>query len=262
MEREPDLGRKPLSLDNTGGSLLPDNAGDGLRWLDLIPVLVFTVVGIMLIVASLIVLTRSNRAFVHDNLETISLLATLAVYLAFGAGLAAGLRRLRAPLAYLGLRWPAARDVGLVLLLIVPWYLGIVVVSVLASLAFNGGRVLQGNSRLLFIQRPHGTTLLLLALLVTAVAAPICEEIFFRGMLFRLLRRRMPLSAAVVLSAIAFGLAHASPAISWALLPVFVYMGIVLAAVYARTGRLTNTILLHGLNNALVTIAAFNLAVR
>jgi CAAX protease family protein len=261
MERYPGLRRKPLSSDNSGGSLSPDDPG-GLRWLDLIPVLVFTILGIILIVATLIVLARSNRAFYRANLETISLLATLAVYLAFGAGLAAGMKRLRAPLAYLGLRWPAARDVGLVLLLIVPWYLGIIVVSVLASVVFNGGRVLQGNSRLLFIQRPHGTTLLLLALLVTAVAAPICEEIFFRGMLFRLLRRRMPLSAAVVLSAIAFGLAHASPAISWALLPVFVYMGIVLAALYARTGLLSNTILLHGLNNALVTIAAFNLAVR
>ena len=45
------------------------------------------------------------------------------------------------------------------------------------------------------------------ALLVTAVAAPLCEEAFFRGMVFRLLSTRVPVWAAVVLSAAAFGLA-------------------------------------------------------
>ena len=104
--------------------------------------------------------------------------------------------------------------------------------------------------------------MLLLALLVTAVAAPICEEVVFRGMLFRLLRHRFPLWAAVLASAVAFGLAHANPAISPALLPTFMYMGIVLALVYVRTGWLTNTILLHSANNALITLAAFTVAIR
>src|SRR5438876_123004 len=99
--------------------------------------------------------------------------------------------------------------------------------------------------------------LLPLALLVTAVAAPLCEEVFFRGMLFRLLRTRVPLWAAVLLSAIAFSLAHASPAVSAALLPTFMYMGTVLAVIYARTGWLTNTILLHGLSNATATVLVF-----
>ena len=74
---------------------------------------------------------------------------------------------------------------------------------------------------------PLALGLLLLALLVTAVAAPICEELFFRGMLFRLLRERTFLSVAVIVSGLAFGLAHASPAVSLALLPTFVFMGIV-----------------------------------
>jgi membrane protease YdiL (CAAX protease family) len=68
--------------------------------------------------------------------------------------------------------------------------------------------------------------------------------------------------AAVLVSAIAFGLAHASPAISLALLPTFMFMGIVLALVYVRTGWLTNSILLHGLSNAVATIVAFNVALR
>src|SRR5919201_2028813 len=92
---------------------------------------------------------------------------------------------------------------------------------------------------------------------VTAAAAPVCEEIFFRGMLFRLLESRTALWLAVLGSALAFGAAHASPAVSLALLPTFVYMGVVLALLYVRTGWLTNTILLHSLNNAVVTIVAF-----
>ncbi len=240
----------------------PPPTEERLRWLDLIPVLVCTILGVVLVFVLLVVLARLDRAFSRANLETIALSATLGVYLAFGAGIVVALRRLRAPLAFLGLRWPTLRDLGLTLALVVPWYIGIAVVSALSSVAFNGGQVVPGNSRQLFVEHPRGLGILVLALLVTAVAAPLCEEAFFRGMLFHLLRRRAPLWAAVLLSAIAFGLAHASPAVSLALLPVFAYMGIVLALVYAWTGSLTNTVLLHALNNAVGTVAVYTLLAR
>jgi membrane protease YdiL (CAAX protease family) len=240
----------------------PPPAPERLRWFDLVSVIVFTVLGIILVFAAVVGLAGTNRSFYRANIETISLTATLAIYLAVGAGIAVGLRRLRDPLSFLGLRWPTPRDLGLTLLLLVPWYIGIAVVTALSSAAFNGGRLVQSNSRLIFVQRPNGVGLLLLALLVTAVAAPICEEIFFRGMLFRLLRTRVPLWAAVLVSAVAFGLAHASPVVSLALLPTFMFMGIVLALVYIRTGWLTNSILLHGLSNAIATVVAFNVAIR
>jgi membrane protease YdiL (CAAX protease family) len=240
----------------------PRPVEDQLRWLDLIPVLVFTVLGIILVFAVLAALARLNRPFYRANLETVALTATLGVYGSFGAGIAVALRRLRAPLRFLGLHWPTARDLGLTLLLILPWYVGLSVVAALSAAVLNGGRLVEGNSRQLFIQHPGGIGTLLLALLVTAVAAPLFEETFFRGMLFRLLRKRMPLWAAVLLSALAFGLAHASPAVSLALLPVFTYMGIVLAMVYVWTGSLTNNVLLHALNNAVVTVAAYATLMR
>ena len=233
-----------------------------LRWLDLLPVLVFTILGVILVFAAVVALARLDHFFYRANLETIALSATLAIYLAFGAGIAVALRRLGSPLAFLGLHWPTPRDLVLTLALVVPWYIGIAVVTALSSAALNGGHVVPGNSRQLFIQHPHGVGILVLALLVTAVAAPICEEAFFRGMLFRLLRRHLPLWAAVLLSAMAFGLAHASPTVSFALLPVFTYMGIVLAVVYAWTGSLTNTVLLHGLNNAVGTVTVYALLSR
>ena len=233
-----------------------------LRWLDLVPVLAFTVLGIILVFLVIVALARADRAFVRANTETIALSATLVVYLAFGAGIAIGLRRLPAPLQFLGLHWPTLAEAGRTLALIVPWYIGVALVSALSSLLLNGGRTVPGNTRQLFVQRPQGIGILVLALLVTAVAAPLCEETFFRGMLFRLLRSRGPLWAAVLLSAIAFGLAHASPAVSLALLPVFTYMGIVLALTYAWTGSLTNSVLLHALNNAVGTIAVYAILTR
>jgi membrane protease YdiL (CAAX protease family) len=160
------------------------------------------------------------------------------------------------------LRWPTLKDVGYTLLLLVPWYVGYIVVGVISAVVLNGGHPIPGNSRLVFIQRPHGIGLLLLALLVTSVAAPLCEETLFRGMIFRLLWQRMPLSAAIVVSGTAFGLAHASPAVSLALLPSLIYMGIALALVYSATHRLTNSVLLHSVHNALATIAVYSLAIR
>jgi CAAX protease family protein len=236
--------------------------GDRLRWRDLIPVLVFIVAGVVIVFATLIGLAGSNRPFYRANAETIVLLATLAIYLAFGAGLAVALRRMKAPLAFLRIRRPTWTDLRLIVALVIPWYLGITLVSAVSAALFNGGHTVPGNSRQLFVQHPQGIGILLLALLVTAVAAPVCEEIFFRGMLFQLLRERFPVWLAVGLSAAAFGLAHASPAISLALLPVFFYMGVVLAVLYVRSGSLTNTMMLHAINNAVGTVLVFSVLSR
>jgi membrane protease YdiL (CAAX protease family) len=240
----------------------PARAEQRLRWVDLIPVVVFTVLGIVLVFLLLVALVRTNRGFIRANTETIALIATLLVYLAFGAGIAVALRRLRSPLKFLGLHWPTPTEVARTLALLVPWYIGVALVSALSSVVLNGGRIVPGNTQQLFIQHPHGLGILVLALLVTAVAAPLCEEVFFRGMLFRLFRDRGPLWAAVLLSALAFGLAHASPAVSLALLPVFTFMGIALALVYAWTGSLTSSVLLHALNNAVGTVAVYSVLTR
>ena len=241
---------------------LPPPPQERLRWLDLIPVLAFTIAGIILVILLAVTLARLSRSFYQANLGTIGLSAALLVYLAFGTGIVVALRRLRAPLAFLGLHWPTRRDLGLTLVLIVPWYIGVAAVTALSSAVLNHGLAIPSNARQLFIQHPGGLRILALALLVTAVAAPLCEEAFFRGMLFRLLRARVPLWAAVVLSASVFGLAHASPAISLALLPVFTYMGVVLTLIYAWTGSLTNTVLLHSFNNAVGTVAVYVLVTR
>jgi membrane protease YdiL (CAAX protease family) len=90
-------------------------------------------------------------------------------------------------------------------------------------------------------------------LLSVAVGAPIVEELFFRGLLLRSLQNRFPDALAVLLSAVAFGLAHGSTLPIDAVVLVMVSLmvfGAVLAVLAIRTGRLGPGIVAH---------AAFNL---
>ncbi|HLZ24354.1 MAG TPA: CPBP family intramembrane glutamic endopeptidase [Ktedonobacterales bacterium] len=80
--------------------------------------------------------------------------------------------------------------------------------------------------------------------------APFCEEIFFRGFAFAGFLRGMPVWAAVLLSALLFGVAHGDMG-SFALLFV---IGVVLAVVRWRTGSIWPGMALHMANNALAAI--------
>ena len=87
-----------------------------------------------------------------------------------------------------------------------------------------------------------------------AIAAPIAEEIFFRGMLFGGLRRRLSTFPAAAISALVFGALHATTGIS--AVPPLIIFGFVLALLYERTGSLVPGMLLHALNNALALAVA------
>jgi membrane protease YdiL (CAAX protease family) len=99
------------------------------------------------------------------------------------------------------------------------------------------------------------STLLLVAGAVVVIGvAPLCEELFFRGVLFRVLRQRMPLWPAAIVDGILFGLVHGHLVI----LPVLAVLGIVFCYVYERTGSLFPTIALHSLNNTIAYGATTN----
>jgi membrane protease YdiL (CAAX protease family) len=95
----------------------------------------------------------------------------------------------------------------------------------------------------------------LATLLVAVVVAPVCEEIFFRGFLLPGLARGMPVWAAVVVSALVFGVAHADPG---SFLPL-VAIGLVLGALRVWTGSVWPGMLLHALNNLAAAIFVISL---
>jgi membrane protease YdiL (CAAX protease family) len=85
-----------------------------------------------------------------------------------------------------------------------------------------------------------------LFLVMTVVAAPVLEEVLFRGLLFTILRRRMEFIPAAIISAVGFAMLH-DPA-AW--LPIAI-LGYVLARVYEETGSLVPAITAHAVHNAL-----------
>lgn len=100
----------------------------------------------------------------------------------------------------------------------------------------------------------QGPGFVLLALLVT-IGAPLVEELFFRGLLQRSLRRRLSAPVAITLSSLAFGLAHYQPLQLLGL----VAFGFVLGIMAERYGRLGPGIVAHVAFN-LVTVVALAVA--
>jgi membrane protease YdiL (CAAX protease family) len=84
--------------------------------------------------------------------------------------------------------------------------------------------------------------------LLIVIAAPISEEVCFRGMLFGGLRERMPRLAAALVSGLVFGALHAATGVST--VPVLVGFGFILALLYEKTGSIVPGIVLHMLNNS------------
>jgi membrane protease YdiL (CAAX protease family) len=85
-----------------------------------------------------------------------------------------------------------------------------------------------------------------LFLLMTSVAAPVLEEVLFRGLLFTALRQRMSFAPAAAASALAFALLH--DPLAWA--PIAI-LGFVFAGLYERTHSLVPSMAAHAVHNAL-----------
>ena len=81
--------------------------------------------------------------------------------------------------------------------------------------------------------------------------APLSEEVFFRGLLFRGLRRGVPFALAAAISAGIWGLFHYTGPDAWGVVLQLAVFGVVLAWLYERTGSLWPPIVLHVFNNAL-----------
>ena len=82
------------------------------------------------------------------------------------------------------------------------------------------------------------------------VAAPFCEEVFFRGLLFGGLRKHLPFLGAAAVSGAFFGAIHLATGNVAATIQL-AFLGVVLAWLYERTGSLWAPMALHAVNNAI-----------
>jgi uncharacterized protein len=110
------------------------------------------------------------------------------------------------------------------------------------------------------LDKARGVQLALIAI-VAGLVAPVCEELLFRGLLLRSLRRRVSPVAAVTISALMFALAHPflDPSIGTvAVVPALFAMGAVSGVLAIRRGNLSMSIFLHIGFNLLTTVAALH----
>lgn len=92
-------------------------------------------------------------------------------------------------------------------------------------------------------------------LILAGVAAPIAEEVVFRGLLYGWLRRHLGVALGAGLSAFAFAVAHGIVI----LIPALFVVGVIAALMYERSRSLWPPIILHATFNTIMTVTLFSL---
>jgi membrane protease YdiL (CAAX protease family) len=153
-----------------------------------------------------------------------------------------GLTRLRTHRVadYLALRWPSVRAFGL---------------SVLACLAFYAvlyvlpSKLFEADDRFIrdMVSAAQEAGALPLVAIALIVAAPITEELAFRGFLFRTLERKFGAATVIVVTTIGWTALHIQYSLA-GLMVVFA-SGLLLGVVRRYSGSLYLTMILHGVWN-------------
>lgn len=130
--------------------------------------------------------------------------------------------------------------------------LGFAAIAVIAFFVFAGvyGVVFEPENPQTIVEdlgADRSTAMLIAGALLVIVIAPVAEELFFRGFLYRVLRLRMSFWLAAGINGLLFGSIHGSLVI----LPILAVLGFLLCWTYERSGTLFVPIALHALNNAL-----------
>ena len=205
----------------------------------------------LLSIGLLAVLVTVIQGLVGDPGRAV-VLSALANGVAFGAATLLwvfALHRQQFGALGLGSRRPW-RDVafGLVAGMLLFGFVAVIVAPLLLFLAslFFGDVTPPDQSRLLFPGRPDEVEATL-AVVGAVVGAPLGEELFFRGLLFRSLRRRFRFGLSGAVSAAAFGLVHVLPL----LIPLMFVVGLALAYVFERRGSLLASIAAHAAFNVI-----------
>ncbi len=90
----------------------------------------------------------------------------------------------------------------------------------------------------------------ILAIIGNVIAAPVIEEIIFRGLLFDRFKKAMPVGLAMLLSSVIFGLMHGQ--IVWVCYATVV--GLFLAFIYHKTGSILPGVVAHMFLNGTSTL--------
>ena len=93
--------------------------------------------------------------------------------------------------------------------------------------------------------------------LLSVIAAPFAEEVFFRGFLLQGVAKRWGMWAGIGFSAFIFGLAHAGAPDSWLLLPAIAAIGGIFAWGFAKSGSIYPSLFAHIVFNSVSFLVGF-----
>lgn len=206
------------------------------------------IVSAILLLPALLIVTRGFGVDTDDSLPVLELIATFFQDVGWIVGALALAATIRRPRAWqFGFRRPRLGPaVGWSLVAILAY----IVLTLLYTLILQpeSGEPIETGDR-------YGT--LIGSCVIIIVVAPLCEEIFFRGFLYRILRGRMGLWPALVINGALFGSVHLGSGGPLAV-ALIAPLGFLLCLVYERSGSLYPCIALHALNNAIVAAAEFD----
>jgi membrane protease YdiL (CAAX protease family) len=206
------------------------------------------IVGAILLLPALLIVTRGFGVDSDDALPVLELIATLIQDLGWVIGAILLARTIRKPAAWqFGFRRPRlGASLGWSLIAI-GTYIAITLLYTLILQPESGEPIETGDR--------YGT--LIGSCVIIIIVAPLCEEFFFRGFLYRILRGKLGLWPAVVINGSLFGAVHLTSGGPLAV-AVIAPLGFLLCLVYERSGSIYPCIGLHALNNAIVSAAEFD----
>jgi membrane protease YdiL (CAAX protease family) len=204
--------------------------------------------GALLLAPSLGIITWGFGVDIDDSLPVFELVATLIQDIGWVVGALVLAATVRRPKAWqFGFRRPRLGPAVGWSLVAIGAYVGLTVLYTLILQPDSGEPIETGDR--------YGT--LIGSCVIIIVVAPLAEEFFFRGFLYRILRSHMGVWAAVVVNGALFGSVHLTSGGPLAV-AVIAPLGALLCLVYERSGSLYPCIALHALNNALVSAAEFD----
>lgn len=150
----------------------------------------------------------------------------------------------------LGFTVPRARDVGIALLGAIAM---IVVVNGLGSIIDAALHSKHQQEQITLFLNVRDPLVKLLFAGLAVLVAPIAEEFAFRVFIFNVVRRWSGFWPGALVSGILFGFAHMDP---YAMVPL-IFGGMILCAVYARSGNAWSSMITHAIFNSVSLIALF-----
>lgn len=140
---------------------------------------------------------------------------------------------------------------------VLSWLGRVAATLVLIPLVLFARHLVSGNTQLLHLARRHSIDFAVVAVFAV-IGAPIVEELFFRGLLLRVLERAWGPTAAVIGQAVVFGCCHIQVLLgarNIAVVLATAAFGLVQGAAVMRYRRLGPAIWAHAFFNAVVVIA-------